>query len=396
MNNNKQNLRTGITPICDIGKSIRRNKCSTQKGNKKFLWESIASDLEDLIAKKGVDGALFFSADEICSRYKVSKITSSRALSELAKKHFIRRVKGKGSFITREEKSCAFEILLLIDLDEGTSALRMSYILSEVFKGIITEAMASNAVVKTVTPSYFEMLDLDKVSGLNVIIMQELPKNKNLLEFLKSERVNCVCCHAYSLIEGIATVRDGLREGAFLAVSHLIEKGHRRIAFLTAKESLWFMSRFEGYRDALLKHKLNLSFGLIKECDFQDFADVTKAMDKLISNSEPPTAIFGVSDLYALPVIKYCNQKNIRVPEDIAVVGLDNRPEAVLSCPPLTTVDTRWEEQGRQAVKLIKEISIKRESKLRDVVVKPFLVVRESSAAKKEITHNFLLEEAIK
>ena len=104
------------------------------------------------------------------------------------------------------------------------------------------------------------------------------------------------------------------------------------------------------------------------------------ALKELLSLPSPPTAIFAGNDYRAMHLLEYCRENNLGVPEELSIVGYDNIAESALTSVPLTTIDTHLEELGARGVNLLMEMMVEGRKKTRkDIVIKPDLVVRESS-----------------
>ncbi|MDM8102768.1 MULTISPECIES: LacI family DNA-binding transcriptional regulator [Oceanobacillus] len=168
-------------------------------------------------------------------------------------------------------------------------------------------------------------------------------------------------------------------EGTYKAISHLISKGHEKIAFLGGvKNSSTWTERMEGYRMAHENANLTLDESLVIDSEPTDKGGEEAAL-KMLDLPEIPTAIFCFSDLIAFGVMKVLTQKGIVIGRDIDIVGFDNIPEAEIYHPPLTTVSSYPKSIGNQAAKLLHS-KVKRESEeMHRVILKPQLVIRETS-----------------
>ena len=142
--------------------------------------------------------------------------------------------------------------------------------------------------------------------------------------------------------------------GGRLAVSHLLELGHRRIAFAgdtvdDVHGSSASSRRCVGYRDALRDAGLPVRDDLIALRPHGDGAG--ELVDELLSRPEPPTAVFAASDQQALAVIDAVRERGLRVPEDVSVVGFDDVELARYAG--LTTVAQPLELSGARAAELL-------------------------------------------
>jgi DNA-binding LacI/PurR family transcriptional regulator len=132
------------------------------------------------------------------------------------------------------------------------------------------------------------------------------------------------------------------------ATNHLIDLGHRRIAHIS-HASLDYVSalrRWEGYRAALKAAGLSYEQALVTQADFS-FASGYQAMNEILAQHTPPTGLFAGNDTVAIGAMLAIREAGLSVPDDIAVVGYDDVPNAAFACPPLTTIRTHAYEHGK-------------------------------------------------
>ena len=140
--------------------------------------------------------------------------------------------------------------------------------------------------------------------------------------------------------------------GAFNAVSHLIETGCTRIAFYGSAPTLEISkNRFNGYKDALLKHGLHYDESLTRICDNR--ADAEAVTPELLENDTPPNGFFAVNDDTAIGILYTAKRMGFRVPEDISICGFTNGQRAVACDPMLTTVEQRGMKVGEEAADIL-------------------------------------------
>jgi LacI family transcriptional regulator len=127
-------------------------------------------------------------------------------------------------------------------------------------------------------------------------------------------------------------------EGAAMAVRHLLERGHSRIATITGQmDKAPARDRLRGYREEVQRQGLAYRDEYVAYGDF--YAESGAAgMDALLALTEPPTAVFAASDLMAAGALAAAGRAGLRVPDDVAVVGFDDILLAGLTQPPLTTL----------------------------------------------------------
>jgi LacI family transcriptional regulator len=169
--------------------------------------------------------------------------------------------------------------------------------------------------------------------------------------------------------------------GAVAATEYLIGLGHRRIGFISGRPDLQSAQRrLQGYQDALRQANIPVDQDLIAAGDFTTETGRLCAR-RLLSLSDPPTAIFAANDQSAMGTIQAACEMGLRVPQDLSVIGFDNIPEAAYFDPALTTIDQFIEEMGRVATGKLVDL-IQGEALESDLYKVPTqLVVRNSCRA---------------
>ncbi len=180
------------------------------------------------------------------------------------------------------------------------------------------------------------------------------------------------------------------RLGARLAAEHLIARGHRRIGLVSGPlKTSNRLDRLDGYRGALRDAGITPDDALVWEGDsgkgFGDIEGVAlgrRGARDLLSGPQPPTALIGINDMYALGAYAGVRDCGLRVPEDVSVVGFDDIVLAEISAPPLTTVRQPLREMMARAVDLlIGRVDGTRTGEPEHIVITPELVVRQSAGA---------------
>jgi LacI family transcriptional regulator len=173
--------------------------------------------------------------------------------------------------------------------------------------------------------------------------------------------------------------------GAYRAVEHLIHQGCKRIAHFTNLQKInIYKERLRGYRAALERNNIPFLPELVIESDMQ-LADGRQSMQTLLQRNLQTDAVFSSSDLGAMGALQVLREKNIRVPEEVAIVGFSNEPFTSFSDPPISSVDQHCKRMGNAASELfLEEIKQKPVEKFipRKVVFMPELVIRGSSLRK--------------
>lgn len=167
-------------------------------------------------------------------------------------------------------------------------------------------------------------------------------------------------------------------EGANLAASHLIDLGHRNIAFINGPRFVsWCAERHEGIVKSFRQRGLSPEQNLL-EIEVSDLTvnEGARATEALLADHSP-TAIMCANDLVALGVLLALNRRGVRVPHDISLVGYDDADFAPALRPALTTVSQPSSEMGVAAARLL--VKGAGRPKAEHVQFVPELVVREST-----------------
>jgi LacI family transcriptional regulator len=172
------------------------------------------------------------------------------------------------------------------------------------------------------------------------------------------------------------------RYGARLATKHLAELGHQRIAFINGPEE-WdaTLNRMAGYQEELAASGIPFESTLVERGDWQVQSGYLAAQ-RLIALKHPPTAIFAANDLMALGAIYAIQEAGLQVPDDIAVVGYDDRDFSGFVRPAITTVRMPCEEMGCIAAESLLRLINGEVEAVEPILVRGELVVRQSCGAR--------------
>lgn len=173
-------------------------------------------------------------------------------------------------------------------------------------------------------------------------------------------------------------------KGAYEAVEHLIQQGHRRIAhFQGPLNATTSQNRYLGYRDALRDYGIPLDEHLIFDCKDISLEEGKEFARQLREIAPDCTALFTITDMVAIGAIIYYREMGISVPQDMAVCGFSNNQISTIIEPALTSVIQPSYEMGRTAIRLLlEEIQANKEDvqiKPQTITLKTHLTVRKSS-----------------
>jgi LacI family transcriptional regulator, galactose operon repressor len=167
-------------------------------------------------------------------------------------------------------------------------------------------------------------------------------------------------------------------QGAMLAVRHLVDLGHREIAFIAGSENHPdAIERLRGYQQALADAGLDFNPRLVAVGDWHEEGGV-RATQQLLEARQKFTAIFCVNDQTAYGACLALFRTGLAVPRDVSVVGFDDLPSSAYRLPPLTSVRQSIGELGEQSAEAILQLIAGQRPKITPRPVE--LVVRESTS----------------
>ncbi len=180
---------------------------------------------------------------------------------------------------------------------------------------------------------------------------------------------------------GIDAVCMDQRRGAYKAVRHLIDMGHRRIGLLDASVRYGNLEKREGCLQALGEAGIVPDPALSIDPEGLSVERGYWATETLMQAPDRPTAIFGSNDSLALGALRWALGHQLRVPEDVAIVGMDNIEFAEYAAVPLTTVDYAAEAVTHMAIERLMRLIAAGDQlpEPRVTQIDPDLVVREST-----------------
>ncbi len=173
------------------------------------------------------------------------------------------------------------------------------------------------------------------------------------MPLLSQHKVPIVLINSHHPDEFVHSVMIDNIGGSAAAVQHLIQLGHRRIAYLGDQYGLQSdTDRFGGYRQALAMADYPFVPELVAHGNAKSDG-AGPAIDRFLKLEKPPTAVFCYNDLTAVGAFRKIYSHGLRIPEDFSIVGFDDLSIASYTEPPLTTVRQPKQLMGRMAVEIL-------------------------------------------
>lgn len=215
-----------------------------------------------------------------------------------------------------------------------------------------------------------------KTSLVDGVIMADVIGNREQLERLKNEGIPLVVINHKIDNDEVNFVAIDNFKGAYEATEFLINHGHKRIAHLAGDLRVQCSKeRLEGYRSALEKNGIKVSNEYIKATNFSR-KEAREKLEELFS-LRAPTAIFCCSDEVASEVLNFAEEKRIKVPKELSVVGFDDNPHCLYGNLMLTTVCQPLRDMVKQAVRILLD-NLKEKKPTQQIVLDTELIIRDT------------------
>jgi LacI family transcriptional regulator len=308
----------------------------------------------------------------------VTKKLESRVLRAMKKLHY-----HPSSLARSLKKQRSMLVGVLVPLLEHPYYSRMASVIERRLFDFGYRALICNAEEdEDREHAYIEMLLRQRVEG--IIIDSSARNSQNLIE-LHENNIPIVLFDRILPDVPCNQVFCDNSQGGFSGIQHLVELGHRRIGVVAAPsypETL--QRRIRGTREAIAAFGLDDDPDLLIVGDTQLFDMGYEAAKHLLQLKHRPTAIFALTDVTAVGVMHAAAEMNLRIPDDLSLIGYDDIPFAAYTVPGLTTIAQPLVEMGTTAVDfLLRQMEAEDQTPLK-AVLPTHLVVRGTTAPLKQ------------
>jgi LacI family transcriptional regulator len=211
------------------------------------------------------------------------------------------------------------------------------------------------------------------------VIVASMLMDDTIVDSLRQNKLPFMLIGRHPTYDRLSYLDVDNRGGACQAVLHLLRLGRRRVATITGPQNMIAgANRYQGYLDALRDRGIPANPELVVEGDFTDVGGYA-CMQRLLPYK--PDAVFAASDTMAMAAIQVIQEHGLRVPDDIAVIGFDDIPQASRFRPALTTVRQPITRMGAVAAETLIDMIETGSTLPRQMVLHAELVIRESCGA---------------
>lgn len=234
-----------------------------------------------------------------------------------------------------------------------------------------------NLVVKSVD-DYDDFAFMDNKRFDGVIMMSQSEYDNALIYHLIDNKIPIVVLDRYVEQKDIVNILSDDRKGSFKAVEYFIKNGHTDIGIIEGKnEFKSSKERKEGFMDALIEYNIPVNKNYIIKGNY-DMRSGYESMKELLKLSKVPTAVFCSNDDMAVGAIKAINDNNLKVPDDVSIIGFDDIGFCEYSLPALTTVKRPMEKISIIGAEKLLKLLDKKDLEDKKIYINTQLVVRDS------------------
>lgn len=214
-------------------------------------------------------------------------------------------------------------------------------------------------------------------SGLvDGVVVSSAQTDDTIINSLAENKLPFILVGRHPTSEAYSYVDVDNRVAAYQAVMHLFRLGRRRVATITGPQNAApGVERYQGYQDALRERNLPIDPDLVIFGDFTEACGYA-SMQRLLAHK--PDAIFAASDAMALGVIRAAREAGLQLPQDLAIVGFDDIPQAAQSIPALTTVRQSIPRMGASAAEALIDMVENGSEPPRHLILPTQLIIRDS------------------
>jgi LacI family transcriptional regulator len=202
-----------------------------------------------------------------------------------------------------------------------------------------------------------------------------------LLAKLREQRLPLVLVNRRTTGLDAASVTPDDAAGIKLAINHLADLGHVRVAHLAGpRTTSTGVTRANAFLAGCRERGLSADERLLVRCDAWSESEGARAFARLLDSGVEPTAVVAGNDLIALGCYDVLRERSLRCPERFSIVGFNNMPFLDKCSPPLTTIAVAHQQVGHEAARMLLELIDEPDRPARSVLIPPSLVIRGSTA----------------
>ena len=351
-----------------------------------YKYLAIVEWAKEYIAKEKLQpNDRFLSEKELCAIHGVSRQTVRQALKCLETENILCRVRGSGTFV----KDSAVSPVTQVQRVGVISTYFSDYIFPHIVTGI-ESVLNESGIAMQLSITHNQVMEEAQAlktmiaNGVHGLIVEPsksaLPNpNMALYQEIKMKNIPLVFFNAkYPWSEFPFTAMDDEAAGKTVT-DYLFSCGHRQICGIFALDDIQGHKRYSGFMSSCIAHNVRLAEKNVLWYATSDQSSIfVYAQSKLLELLNNSTAVVCYNDKIAVNLLRFCKEHEIRVPDDLSIVGIDDSKYSTICDVPLTTVRHPHQMLGETAAKMLLEQMYTPAESQRNRIFTPELIIRDS------------------
>ncbi len=361
-----------------------RVRKKVERGSSKLIYLQVKEMLRSSIERGELkQGEPLPGRVKLCQMFGTNRLTVDRAIRELVREGWLVSIKGKGTFVSHPNSRppTATMTFAVVWSQRGISEQQNIY-WGPLLRGIAqtTSELGIQLQFREMNPAFY--LDFFRESRADgMIVLAPTVEDELVLQELRKHRVPFVATSSVYEDRNLPCVGVDNFAGVKQALEHLWSLGHKQIAFVdldlrqTDHQQRWDAFRqFMGEAGYAIDPRWALLYP-VRWC-----VDIDEFVRRWLRSIPLPTAIFGADYEMTLAIFRALKELEVKIPDQVSLVGFDDPPMAAFLEPPLTAVRQPVEEIGRRAVEKLHDALQKGVMPEGTEILMPELIVRSSTA----------------
>jgi DNA-binding LacI/PurR family transcriptional regulator len=326
---------------------------------------------------------------EIAKKANVSHMTVSRAFNN---PELVNKITRKKIFEIANELNYRPSIIARSMRTNRTNAIGLilptiiNPFFPEIVKGVddYSRKNSYNVILVNTDDDYkneissLEMFINRKIDGIILSVITGGQKDKEFLTKIIKRKIPVVLIDRFIPDINCSYVITDNFKAAYDATSYLIRLGHKKISVISSPQKIKiFQDRLKGYKKALKDNAIEYNENYIAEGE-ESVHGGYNSMKEVLAKNNNITAIFAMCDFMAFGVYKYCKENNIKIPDNLSVIGFDDIFTSALISPSLTTMAQQKYKIGYNAAKILINSIKKNEFPKKQIILQAPLIERDS------------------
>jgi len=341
-----------------------------QKNSIKPLYLQIREYL--LHKSKGKSHYRFPSERELCKLFAVSRPTARKALDFFIKNNLIARHPGKGTFLINRNTKRLSQQTIKILIRNSWKTWRSDSYFGRIMNGIMSSISTSNFKLQIENYSDRKKYEL---SANDELLIWLSPENSEIsaIKELAMNGLPSIVINRIIDYPGVVSICTDHELGANIAVSHLIERGHKSILYVGSNnEQIINEYRYDGYIEAC-KRSASFNFREPLMLSGEDLNDkLKKNLKNILEAEDPPSAIFLANGNFQETTLNTLEELNLKTPEDISLISFDN-VHLYSQTKNISVIDQEVELLAEKAIENCKKLGTQKK-----ILIAPKLIERGS------------------